>query len=89
MARILHVALNGTDTNPFHKLGLSQNPFPQIPKHGYVGVCLHLQQLGGDPIPNKQYIRDHLKGWSEEFIDLCCSKFKKGEYVEFDVELKD
>lgn len=85
MKRILHVSLNGTDANPYHKQGLTQNPFPQFAEHGYDAQCLHLQKLGGDPIPNKQYIRDHLEGWDKEFVDLCCKLFKKGEYVEFNV----
>jgi hypothetical protein len=39
--------------------------------------------LGGDPIPDVDYIRRHLEGWSDEFIELCCEQFKPGEYVEF------
>lgn len=82
----LLVALNGTDENPFHKLGLNQNPFPQVADHRYIKQVVHLQALGGDPIKDEQQIRDHLKGWSDEFVELCCKNFKKGEYVRFTVE---
>lgn len=82
----LQVALNGTDSNPFHKFGLSQNPFPQIAEYELTSRCLNLQKLGGDPIPDTDYIRKVLDGWSEEFIELCCKMFKKGEYVRFEVE---
>ena len=83
------VVLNGTDINPYHKLGLSQNPFPQIADYKYSGEMLHIQKLGGDPVPDTDYIRNHLKGFSPEFIEGCCSRFKKGEMVEFMVEVPD
>jgi hypothetical protein len=85
----LRVELNGTDTNPYHAMCLTQSPFPQIAKYEYAALCLHLQALGGDPIPNEQYIRNHLKGWSKEFVDLCCNRFKKGEYIVFEVEFAE
>ena len=85
----LKVALNGTDKNPFHKWGLKQNPFPQIGKYEYDRQCRHLQALGGDPIPDTDYIRNHLKGWSDEFVEVCCEEFRKGEYVTFTVEWKE
>jgi hypothetical protein len=82
----LRVCLNGTDENPFHGMGLKQNPFPQLGRYEYDRSCLHLAALGGDPIPDADYIRRHLKGWSPEFVDLCCKQFRKGEYVTFLVE---
>lgn len=84
-AHKLTVKLNGTDTNPFHKYGVSQNPFPQIPDARWTGACLRLQKLGGDPIPDTDYIRRVLDGFNPEFVDLCCNKFVKGEMVTFDV----
>lgn len=81
----LRVSLNGRDTNPFHKWGLTQNPFSQIGKTELDGHALHLAALGGDPIPNTDYIREHLKGWDPEFVDLCCQAFQKGEYVQFSI----
>jgi hypothetical protein len=85
----LIVRLNGTSENPWHKMGLTQNPFPQIARAEYDRHCLHLAALDGDPIPNTDYIRSHLKGWPDEFVDLCCSQFKKGEQVEFEVHWKE
>lgn len=83
----LKVELNGTSVNPFHKMGLTQNPFPQIASAELSGSCLHLQKLGADPIPNADYIRKHLEGrMSQEFIELCCEQFKPGELVSFEIE---
>lgn len=82
----LRVALNGTNENPYHKLGLTQNPFPQIATFEANGACFHLAKLGADPIPNAHAIREHLRGWGTEFVDLCCERFKKGVYVVFYVE---
>jgi hypothetical protein len=82
----LHVALNGTNENPYTKFGLTQNPFPQIASFETQTACLHLQKLGADPIPNAHAIREHLRGWGTEFVDLCCRMFVKGQYVTFDVE---
>ena len=87
MAKVrLEVCLNGTDENPYHKMGLTQNPFPQLAVHEYAAAELHLQKLGADPIPDTDYIRKHLEGWTDEFVDICCRMFKKGEYVTFTVE---
>ena len=79
------VRLNGTCENPYHQWGCRQNPFPQIARHEYSRHILHLQALGGDPIPDVDYIRKYLAGWSQEFIDLCCQRFRPGEMVEFEV----
>ena len=79
------VVLNGTDENPWHRMGLTQNPIPQLGKKEYDRACLHLQALGGEPIPDVDYIRNHLKGWNEEFVELCCTNFRKGEIVRFEV----
>jgi len=83
------VQLNGMNENPYHKFGLSQNPFPQIAKYEYTHWILQVQKLGGDPIPNTQYIRDILKGCTKEFIDVCCQRFNPGKYVTFEVEFPD
>ena len=86
----LRVTLNGTDKNPWHRMGLKQNPFPQLGKAEYDAACLRLAALGGDPIPNVQHIKDWLKGYfSDEFIKLCCKNFKPGEIVRFTVHWKD
>lgn len=81
----LTVALNGTKVNPYAKMGLKQNPFPQIAKYEYTAHMLKLQSLGGEPIPDVAHIKRVLQGWSPEFVALCCRNFKPGEYVVFDV----
>jgi len=81
----LIVTLNGTDVNPYHVFGLTQNSFPQIAKAEYSRAVLQVQKLGGDPIPDTDYIRRVLAGFSDEFVELCCSRFKKGKMVRFEV----
>ena len=84
------VRLNGTDTNPYIELlGLPCNPFPQIAKYEYQRECMKVQELGANPIPDTDYIRKHLKGFSHEFVELCCECFRKGQYIEFEVAWKD
>lgn len=88
----LNVKLNGTDKNPYAIFGLTQNPFPQTADARYDLACLHMQYLAGPPIPKdnaEQYIRDVLRAFSKEFVDLCVSKYKPGEYVEFDVHFPE
>lgn len=82
----LTVVLNGTNENPYHRLGLTQNPFPQIAKYEWLASERCLAKLGGDPIPNEAYIRETLQRFSPEFVDLCCKKFQPGKLVRFDVE---
>lgn len=81
----LTVTLNGTKTNPYHKFCL----IPQIAQAEYDRHVLTLQKLGGDPIPDTAYIRKVLTGWSEEFVNLCCSKFQLGKMVKFTVEFNE
>lgn len=84
----LTVNLNGTDTNPWHQYGLMQNPFPQIADARYEKQIRHLAKLGADPIPDTNYIRKHLEGWSKEFVDGCCERFRKGEMVTFNIQFE-
>lgn len=86
----LRVALNGTDKNPFEIYGVTQNPFPQIAKYELQPHIMNLQKLGGPPIPKDRaeaYIREVLKGWSEEFVELCLKQYKPSEYVKFEVSI--
>jgi len=83
------VCLNGTNRNPFHRWGLRQNPFPQMARAEYDAADRRLNSLGGEPIPDVEYIRKTLSGFSPEFVELCCSKFVKGEYVRFRVTFPD
>lgn len=84
------VNLNGTDSNPFHRYGLTQNPFPQLARAETDRQILRMQALGGDPIPDTDYIRTFLAGYcSDEFIDGCVARFRKGEMVTFEITWKD
>lgn len=89
---LLKVSLNGTEQNSFAAYGVSQNPFPQIASYELQAHIMNLQKLGGPPIPKDNaegYIREVLKGWSEEFISICLNKFVIGAYVKFDVDVPD
>lgn len=47
-----------------------------------------LNSLGGDPIPNIEYIKETLTPyWNDQFIDFICSKFEKGKMVRFEVTI--
>jgi hypothetical protein len=82
----LTVRLNGTDTNPWHKLYLTQNPFPQIAKHEFMAGEMAINSLDGDPLTGPEDIRRRLRGKvSDEFIELCVQQFKPGEHVIFEV----
>lgn len=77
------VRLNGTDENPWLKLGFTRNPFPQIGKAEFnVGEQI-INGLDADPIKDIDDLRQRLKGCSDEFIELCIKNFKPGERVEF------
>jgi hypothetical protein len=93
----LPVSLNGTATNPFIRFGLTINPFPSIALAAYdFGLTANplaaydagVRQLGAEPIPPERaeaYIRETLAGFSAEFVDLCISQYRPGEYVTFGV----
>jgi hypothetical protein len=86
----LRIALNGTDKNPFEIWGLRCNPFPQLAKAEYDSATMRLQELGGEPIPNVEYIRKHLKGYfTDEFIEYCCRQFEPGKMVKFMIEFNE
>jgi len=88
----LTVVLNGTKVNPYLSMGLSQNPFPQLGQKETVEYELRLAKLGADPIPHddyKEYIRKILDGFSEELIQLCITKFRPDQLVEFQVYWRD
>ncbi len=83
------VKLNGTNVNSWHPYGLKQNPFPQMPKAEYMPLNNLLNNLAAEPIGSIAALKEKLEGASQEFIDLCCSKFKVGERVEFCIEFPD
>lgn len=83
------VTLNGTSENPYHKMGLKQNPFPQIGEHQWDGFDRLLNNLEAEPIRDVAHLRERLKGCSEEFIEMCVMQFKPGETVKFDIEFME
>jgi hypothetical protein len=86
----LRFTLNGTDKNPWHYWGLTQNPFPQLGTAATDAACLALQSLGGDPIPDAQYIRDKLQGYfTQEFIDEAVKRYVPGKEVDCIVGWED
>lgn len=83
------VRLNGTDENPYEKWGLRANPFPQIGKAEWAVHERTLNMLAAEPIPDVEFLRQRLAGFSKEFVELCCGQFRKGEIVTFDVSWSD
>ena len=77
----LKVAINGTKSNKWHKLGVTQNPFPQLGRAEWDERKIN--SLDGDPVKDADDIRQRLTGMSAEFIELCCRMFKPGRRVAF------
>jgi hypothetical protein len=87
MLRLI-VKINGTDKNPWHKLGMKSNPFPQLAIAEFDKAEMQLNSLDGDRVTGPEDIRERLKGFSEEFIKLCIDKYKPGERVSFAVKFR-
>jgi hypothetical protein len=85
----IRVTLNGTGVNPFYKMGLRMNPFPQIARGEVDAAMWQLNSLDAEPITGPDDIRSRLAGWSEEFIQLCIEQFKPGERHSFTVTFPD
>jgi|SRR5215510_15540392 len=81
----LRVTINGTDVNPYEKLGLKQNPFSQLGKMEYDFICRKLNLLEATPMKSA----DELRAWlqkercTKEFIDLCVQHYRKGQTTRF------
>jgi hypothetical protein len=80
------VRLNGTEVNPYHKLGLIGNPFPAIPKAEFATANRLLANLASEPITSLEDLETRLEGCSEEFIAGCKERYEPGKMVEFVVE---
>ena len=83
------MTLNGTDENPYLRLGLKANPFPQIPKAEASGANAILQDLDANPILNEADLRKRLQGCTPEFVNVCLQNYKKGNMVTFIIEFPD
>ena len=84
--RILQIVLNGTNENLWKQYGKTFNDTAQIGGI-YRDICLRIQELGGEPIPNTEYIRNKLVGFHPGFVEYICSRFEKGKIVRFTLEL--
>lgn len=82
--------VNCTDKNPFGRLGLRCNPFPQHGKMELDRVDRAFNSLGGEPVKSPDDIRQRLKGAvSDEVIDLVVANYyKPGELVKAAVTLR-
>jgi len=85
----LVVRINGTGSNPYHRLGLRQNPFVQLGRAEYVAAERMVASLDGDPVTCEQDIRDRLPGFAPEFVELCVANWRPGQRVTFTVSWPD
>ena len=82
--------LNGTNENPYHKMGFTMNPFPQLGKAELNGVMMQVNSLDGDPIRGPEDIRQRLEGWDPKFVDMLIEKYYiPGQRTRFVVEFPD
>jgi len=79
----LTVTINGGTKNPWHRLGLKQNPFPQLGRAEFNRGERQLNSLDGDPIKSEQDLRDRLVGFDPHFINGCVRRWKPGKRVRF------
>ena len=86
---IIEVRINGTDENPWLRMGLRQNPFPQVGKAEYDAGERMLNSLDAEPIKSPDDIRERLKGFDPEFIELCIKHYEPGKRTKFTVKWED
>lgn len=90
MEHKLLVKINGTNNNPWHKMFLTKNPLPQMPRAELMPHMQALAKLDADPIKDTSQIRQILGDlFTNEFIELCCNQFKLGERVGFYVHFSE
>lgn len=77
----LSFTINGTDTNPYARWSLKQNPFPSTPYKEFNLVSLRLNSLGGEPIRSAEDIRERLAGFDPAFVDRVVAAWKPGKIV--------
>ena len=81
----MKVTINGTNKNPFIRLGLTCNPFPQLGEYSLDAGEHPVNLLASTQIVSTSQIQSILKGFTPEFVNLCCHKFAPDEVVEFTV----
>jgi hypothetical protein len=82
------VTLNGTSENPYARMGLKCNPFPQIGKAEFDAVEMRLNKLAGDPIKSTDDIRQRLQGLPSDFVEYITEQYEPGATVTFTIELE-
>ena len=85
----IRVRINGTGINPWHKMGLRCNPFPQIGRAEFDRGERQLASLDGDPIRDEADLRARLAGFDPGFIDGCVARWRPGERVSFTFTFPD
>jgi hypothetical protein len=83
----IRVRLNGTDSNPYHKMGLTRNPFPVIPKAEFSAANDLLARLDAEPIESSTHLLELLRETTSEFQEVCLKYFQLGKHVSFLVEV--
>jgi hypothetical protein len=81
----LLVTINGTSVNPWRKMGLRQNPFPQLGIAELQAGEEMIASLDGDPVTCEQDIRDRLAGCTDELIEGCIARWQPGKRVRFSI----
>jgi hypothetical protein len=81
----LTVTINGTGTNPWHRFGLRQNPFPQTGKAEYAAGERKLASLDGDPVRTADDIRERLAGFDPAFVEGVIQLWQPGRRVRFKI----
>jgi hypothetical protein len=81
----LHVTINGTDTNPWHRFGLRRNPFPQTGKAEYAAGERKLASLDAAPVRTADDIRERLAGFDQEFAGGVIQRWQPGHRVRFKI----
>lgn len=57
---LITIRINGTDTNPWHRFGLTRNPFPQVGLREWDSFDRFLAELGAKPMPTTEALNKFL-----------------------------
>lgn len=79
------VVLNGSNQNPFERMGLRCNPFPQVGDYELMPLQSRLAELGGEPIKDEADLRKRLEGFTPGFIEGCINRYIPGQVVKFTI----
>jgi hypothetical protein len=88
---LVTVVLNGTNENPYHKMGLKRNPFPTIARADlrFRAANEILADLAANPIRDVDDLRRRMEGCTPEFVEGCVARFQKGKRVRFTINFPD